>query len=699
MEGEDTGTAAEGTMEEDQGSRDGWRAIQIARTASVEVAKSIAKEEIKTVESFEEEEEEQDEDLDEEEDVFPAIHLEHEVDVDLEIMKGEEEEEEMEEDSAFDFFGPDGYFSGNLPPLPPSPRPSRLSEVTLETIGETSTDTMEEEEDANPTTWKTTLETVGEIMEAVNLSLEDIGETCTDDDILDDDEYSVEEVEEDQPAEGEMEEAIFEKELTMFAEELDIPISKEQSTEDLEYVASYFTFLTFARVIQSTYCHSAVLHLQLTLNILSEMLNCKKDSIGIKDVLKEPKKKAAEILLEAFTAMKARNIKEVCNLLEEGKKKLEKELKVVDIMFRDRVTATRQLIFVECLLKCYNCEKNIFMPIYLMQEPAKDKMVKKMKKHLTKLIESLGRKRNDSKWKKFGGGTIDKTKETREGGQGMVDDLLSITYPLMSEAGLLTRPVQLVETNKSFVIRLWVGWLPRGEENHAVLTIGRIVDWVQGGEEEEEELFSPIYIFAWRSQSSVCLRLRHLLFQTWLEPGVEEVQLELCLEDNRELESVRVVGGQELECRMEVPACARQHLMEEARAGKVEVHAYLQARRLGLFYLEQAFSLYLYEVDEEGRSLAHYLAWIGEEVALGHLLALIPVLANMADDEGDTPLHLAIRGGASCSSATRILLSLPYIMMDLTNQEGQTPLHMAARYNSLTLRIPALVTTPPLSSW
>ena len=213
------------------------------------------------------------------------------------------------------------------------------------------------------------------------------------------------------------------------------------------------------------------------------------------------------------------------------------------------------------------------------------------------------------------------------------------------------------------MIRLWVGWLPRGEENHAVLTIGRIVEWVQGGEEEEEELFSPIYIFAWRSQSSVCLRLRHLLFQTWLEPGVEEVQLELCLEDNRELESVRVVGGQELECRMEVPACARQHLMEEARAGKVEVHAYLQARRLGLFYLEQAFSLYLYEVslfhtmvqvDEEGRSLAHYLAWIGEEVALGHLLALIPVLANMVSSTPSSFIRLMTRATPPCTSQSGV---------------------------------------------
>ena len=155
---------------------------------------------------------------------------------------------------------------------------------------------------------------------------------------------------------------------------------------------------------------------------------------------------------------------------------------------------------------------------------------------------------------------------------------------------------------------------------------------------------------------------------------------------SRELESVRVVGGQELECRMEIPACARENLLEGVRAGKVETRLFQQMARLGLFYLEEAFSVCLYQVDEEGRNLAHYLAWIGEEAALGHVLSLLPTLANMGDEDGNTPLHLAVRGGAPCISAARLLLSLPQTMVDLQNTDGNTPLHIAAR-SSMGLHI------------
>ena len=410
-----TGSSWESGKEMDIGSGGdcgGWRAIEIARTASVEAARRE----------------------DEENNVF----MELEVDVDKELMDKVEGSPEGSDD--FFFFGDDGYPSPNLPPLPLSPRPSRLSEVKLETIGETSTDTLEEEgllltssswsdramEDPSSfgVTMKTSLETVGETAEISAFSFDDIGETCTDDEVLDPIDAFIE-------SGGQVGEAIFEKELTLFAEELEIPIREESSSEDLEFVASYFTFLTFARVIHTSPCASAAFHLHSTLNILKEMVaSCKKDSIGLKEVLKETKKKAAEILLETFAAMKQRSIVEVNNLLDEAKKRLEKDLKVTDITFRDRVTATRLLIFVECLLKSYNSEKQIFLPTYLMSEAARERMVKKTKKHLTKLIESLGQKRNDSRWKKFSGGTVDRRKETREGGQALLDDLLRIACKL-----------------------------------------------------------------------------------------------------------------------------------------------------------------------------------------------------------------------------------------------------------------------------
>ena len=393
-----------GMTEEDRNvNTGGWREIEIARTASVEAARR----------EMEMEEEENN--------VFVETNLE--VDVDAEL-RGKGSPQGSDD---FFFFGDDGYPSPSLPPLPPSPRPSRLGEVMLETIGETSTDTMEEEsnQEEDPTLMKvkrkTTLETVGESAEISSFTFDNIGETCTDDEIL---EAFVE-------SEGQVGEAIFEKELLLFAEELDIQIREEQSAEDLEFVASYFTFLSFAKVVQPSPCASAAFHLHSTLANLKEMVTCcKKDSIGLKEVLKEPKKKAAEILLDAFSAMSLRNISEVNNHLDEAKKRLEKDLRVTDITFKDRVTATRLLLFVECLLKSYNSEKQIFLPMYLMSEALRERMVKKMKKHLTKVVECLGQKRNDSKWKKFSGGTVDRRKETREGSQAFLDDLLRIACRL-----------------------------------------------------------------------------------------------------------------------------------------------------------------------------------------------------------------------------------------------------------------------------
>ena len=82
--------------------------------------------------------------------------------------------------------------------------------------------------------------------------------------------------------------------------------------------------------------------------------------------------------------------------------------------------------------------------------------------------------------------------------------------------------------------------------------------------------------------------------------------------------------------------------------------------------------------------MAHYLAWLGEEAALSQLLSLLPSLANMVDEEGSTPMHLAVRGGAPCLASARVLLSLPNTLVDLPDFEGNTPLHIAARFSHCT---------------
>ena len=87
---------------------------------------------------------------------------------------------------------------------------------------------------------------------------------------------------------------------------------------------------------------------------------------------------------------------------------------------------------------------------------------------------------------------------------------------------------------QNFQLELSPGWLPTGEERHSLLTVGRTLDWSSLGEaEEDEEVFLPVNIFVWKNQSSVSLRCRELLFQTWFEPTTESLVLELCLDDNR----------------------------------------------------------------------------------------------------------------------------------------------------------------------
>ena len=48
------------------------------------------------------------------------------------------------------------------------------------------------------------------------------------------------------------------------------------------------------------------------------------------------------------------------------------------------------------------------------------------------------------------------------------------------------------------------------------------------------------------------------------------------------------------------------------------------------------------------------------------------------DDEGVTPLMLAVRGGTPCLAGLKVLLSQPGILLDMGDGQGSTALHMAA---------------------
>ena len=48
-------------------------------------------------------------------------------------------------------------------------------------------------------------------------------------------------------------------------------------------------------------------------------------------------------------------------------------------------------------------------------------------------------------------------------------------------------------------------------------------------------------------------------------------------------------------------------------------------------------------IDEEFRTVAHYLAWCGKLEPLSDVLSVVPAFANFQDNNGESPLMLALR--------------------------------------------------------
>ena len=553
-----------------------------------------------------------------------------------------------------------------------------VGEVTFEHIGETSTDDIHVEEADEPhgrisstsiqtISQKTQLETLGEV--SLEYVEENIGEI------------------EDSPN---IEEVIFENQLIMFAAELHIAIDKQSSSEDLEFISSYFTFMKFGRIFEKDASKAIPLQIAETLAWLKEHLKESRKDIPI---LKENKRKSIDMIIDAFDAMKNRNIVEVHKLLEDAKKRLDKDFKSGENSLKEKVINTKISIFVESLLKCYNPEKCIFLPTDLIPDIKKEKIVKKIRKHLLRLNESVGRKKSDSQWKKFGKATIEKNKES-PAEMGLMYNILKCSYPIYSEASNFTSSVRLIQTNLNFQIQLDTSFLPRGEENHTVLCPGTIMDNFEekgsdetvfemdseGGGEESDVTFTPVYLFAWKTQSSVCLRSKQLLFETYLDTSADVMNIELCFDDNHELDTVQNCGsvGGPFECKINIPACVKADLLEQVRSGIVKREQFIQMKKLGKFYLENAFQYNFYELDGECRSVVHYLAWIGQEEPLADMLEVMPTFANLQDEYGETPLMLTVRGGKPCIAALKILLSSPHVFIDCQNKRGQTALHLAA---------------------
>ena len=65
-----------------------------------------------------------------------------------------------------------------------------------------------------------------------------------------------------------------------------------------------------------------------------------------------------------------------------------------------------------------------------------------------------------------------------------------------------------------------------------------------------------------------------------------------------------------------------------------------------------------FRLDQENRSVAHYLAWIGCDESLQDFLSLVPTMSNFQDIYGETPLMLAVR-----SSLISIYIFLKFFIL------------------------------------
>ena len=107
--------------------------------------------------------------------------------------------------------------------------------------------------------------------------------------------------------------------------------------------------------------------------------------------------------------------RDVNTKLVDIKNRLEKEFKNAD-SYLEKIIVTKICIFVDCLLKCYSPEKQIFLRSDLLPSVKKEKIIKKMRKYLHRISECSTRKRSDSTWKKFGKSTIERSKESNDTG-------------------------------------------------------------------------------------------------------------------------------------------------------------------------------------------------------------------------------------------------------------------------------------------
>ena len=80
--------------------------------------------------------------------------------------------------------------------------------------------------------------------------------------------------------------------------------------------------------------------------------------------------------------------------------------------------------------------------------------------------------------------------------------------------------------------------------------------------------------------------------------GQNILEVEMCLDDNHEIETATVLGDTEqmFEYKTKDPACLKTDILAEAMEGRVEPKIFKEIKKLGKFYLETAFDYNLYRL-------------------------------------------------------------------------------------------------------
>ena len=72
------------------------------------------------------------------------------------------------------------------------------------------------------------------------------------------------------------------------------------------------------------------------------------------------------------------------------------------------------------------------------------------------------------------------------------------------------------------------------------------------------------------------------------------IDIDLCLDDNYELESATVLPDRAMEVSLTEPLCVRTDVLREAQHGNGMPEVFKQIKKLGTFYLETAFHYNIY---------------------------------------------------------------------------------------------------------